>query len=304
MSEPVHIIGASGRSGTALRRALLARGRPVIPVVRDRTRYETSLATDKGSSSGPLLHPPRIADLTGPSAPLATALADAKTIVCTAHARNIPALIRAAPETARLVCLGSTRKFTHWPDSHGNGVLHGEQALLASGRNGVILHPTMIYGAQGENNVQRLAALLRRLPLIPLPGGGTSLVQPIHQNDVTASIIAALDHDWNGPHSLVIAGATPVTYRDFVLLVARAAGLAPRPVIPVPARALIAAASVLRHVPGFPAIGPDEIRRLLEDKNFDIIPMIETLGVKPRSLLIGLGQLFSADTKNASPSKT
>ena len=71
---------------------------------------------------------------------------------------------------ARFVFLGSTRKFTRWPDAHGNGVLAGEAAFLASGRSGVMLHPTMIYGAQGEDNVQRLAALLRRLPFVPLPG--------------------------------------------------------------------------------------------------------------------------------------
>ena len=55
-----------------------------------------------------------------------------------------------------------------------------------------MLHPTMIYGAQGEDNVQRLAALLRRLPFVPLPGGGRALVQPIHQDDVTRAIRAAL----------------------------------------------------------------------------------------------------------------
>ena len=68
--------------------------------------------------------------------------------------------------------LGSTRKFTRWPDAHGDGVLAGEAACVASGRNGVMLHPTMIYGAQGEDNVQRLAALLRRLPALPLPAAG------------------------------------------------------------------------------------------------------------------------------------
>ena len=62
-----------------------------------------------------------------------------------------------------------------------------------------MLHPTMIYGAQGEDNVQRLAALLRRLPLVPLPDGGTALVQPIHQDDVTRAIRAALDREWDGP---------------------------------------------------------------------------------------------------------
>ena len=45
----------------------------------------------------------------------------------------------------------------------GAGVLAGEADFLAAGRPGVMLHPTMIYGAQGEDNVQRLAALLRQL---------------------------------------------------------------------------------------------------------------------------------------------
>ena len=91
-----------------------------------------------------------------------TALADATAIVSTVHARHAAAVIAAAPPQARLVFLGSTHKFTRWPDDHGNGVLAGEAAFLASRRHGVMLHPTMIYGAQGEDNVQRLAALLRR----------------------------------------------------------------------------------------------------------------------------------------------
>ena len=85
-----------------------------------------------------------------------------------------------------------------------------------------MLHPTMIYGAQGEDNVQRLAALLRRLPVVPLPDGGRALVQPIHQDDVTRAIRAALESCWQGPHSLVIAGPTPLPYADFVRAIAAA----------------------------------------------------------------------------------
>ena len=131
----------------------------------------------------------------------ATALRDATSVVSTAHARHAAAVIAAAPPDARLIFLGSTRKFTRWPDAHGNGVLAGEAAFLASGRTGVMLHPTMIYGAAGEDNVRRLAALLRRLPVLPLPGGGNALVQPIHQDDVTRAIRAALALRWDGPHS-------------------------------------------------------------------------------------------------------
>jgi uncharacterized protein YbjT (DUF2867 family) len=282
MTDPVHVIGASGRSGLALCRSLLADGIPVVPVVRNPAKWEAA----------GLAGEPRQADLRAPAA-LRDALAGATRIVSCAHARHTPAIIAAAPVDAVLVLLGSTRKFTRWPDRHGNGVLAGEAALLGSGRTGVMLHPTMIYGAQGENNVQRLAGLLRRLPMMPLPGGGRFLVQPIHQADVIRCLRAALERGWDGPNSLVIAGPEPVGYADFVRAIAAAAGLRKPFILPFPAGPLILAARLTRHVTALPRIEPDEIRRLLEDKAFDIAPMRDLLGVAPISLADGLALTFA-----------
>jgi nucleoside-diphosphate-sugar epimerase len=155
-----------------------------------------------------------------------------------------------------------------------------------------MLHPTMIYGAQGENNVQRLAALLRRLPVMPLPGGGRFLVQPIHQSDVTRSIGSALEHAWAGPTSLVIAGPEAVRYADFVRAVAVAAGLRRPFIVPFPAWPLIAGARITKHVAALPTVAPEEIRRLVEDKAFDIGPMRRLLGVEPIGLAEGLAMTF------------
>jgi uncharacterized protein YbjT (DUF2867 family) len=281
LTETVHVIGASGRSGAALCRALVADDIRVVPVVRDAARW----------AAQDIALVPRIADLADPAALRAT-LHDAMTVVSTAHARHAAAAIAAAPPDARLVFLGSTRKFTRWPDAHGNGVLAGEVAFLASGRSGIMLHPTMIYGATGEDNVQRLAALLRRLPLLPLPGGGNALVQPIHQDDVTRAIRAALTLRWDGAHSIVVAGPTPLRYADFVRAVAAAAGLPPPRIIGFPVAPLRAAAAVSRFIPLLPTIAPAEIRRLTEDKAFDIAPMRALLRVEPVSLETGLAQSF------------
>ncbi len=276
------MIGASGRSGLALCRALMARGVDVVPVVRDAGKF--------GASGLPFV--PRQADL-GDAATLAAALADATRIASAAHARHAGAIIAAAPAQARLVLMGSTRRFTRWPDEHGGGVIAGEAALLGSGRAGVILHPTMIYGAEGEDNVRRLAALMRRLPVLPLPGGGRNLVQPIHQDDVTACLVAALEHPWTGPAAVVIAGPEPVTYAAFLRAIARAAGLPSPRILPVPAWALMAA-SPLTRLPGLPRIRPAEIRRLLEDKAFPTDAMRTVLGVVPVSLEAGLARTFGA----------
>ncbi len=279
----VHVIGASGRSGAAFCRSLIDDGIRVVPVVRDAERW---------AATG-LQGEPAIADLTG--AGLTPALEGATRIVSCAHARHIPAILAAAPAAARLVFLGSTRKFTRWPDEHGNGVLQGERAFLASSRSGALLHPTMIYGAEGEDNVRRLAKLLRRLPVLPLPGAGRALVQPIHQQDVTRCLRAALEQSWAGPEVLVIAGREPMPYAEFARAVAAAAGLRQPRIVPVPAPLLYALARISR-LRGLPQIDPAEIRRLLEDKAFDIAAMRSRLGIDPLPLPDGLALTFGADT--------
>ncbi len=278
-----HVVGASGRSGAALCRSLAADRAGFVPVVRDAARW----------AAVGLPEAAQVADL-GDAPALARALAGATHVVSCAHARHVPAILAAAPANALFVFLGSTRKATAWPDAHGRGVLAGEAAFLASGRAGVMLHPTMIYGAQGEDNVQRLAALLRMLPLVPLPDGGRALVQPIHQEDVTRCIRRALLVPWDHPVTLVIAGPAPVSYADFVRSVARHAGLKRPRIVGVPASMLRLAARPAGLLPLIPKIAPDEIRRLTENKAFDIAAMRAQLGVAPRSLDEGLAGLFGA----------
>jgi nucleoside-diphosphate-sugar epimerase len=222
------------------------------------------------------------------------ALQDATWVVSCAHARYAGAVLAAAPLGASFVFLGSTRKFTRWPDAHAAGVIEGETAFLGAGRPGVMLHPTMIYGAEGENNVQRLAGLLRWLPVVPLPAGGRALVQPIYQDDITRCIRAVLARSRTGPESIVIAGPTPLPYRDFVQAVAQASGAGRRPVVSLPGPALMTLARTARLIPGLPRVETAELRRLMEDKAFDTGPMRQKLGVEPIPLAEGLARTFAA----------
>src|SRR5436309_3375987 len=102
--EAIHVIGASGRSGLALCRTLLADGVDLVPVVRDEARWR--------AADIPVA--PRLAALEDRSA-IGVALKDATCVVCCAHALNASAVLAAAPAGARFVFLGSTRKFTRWP---------------------------------------------------------------------------------------------------------------------------------------------------------------------------------------------
>lgn len=286
----VAVIGANGRTGKALCRALAKRGQPFIACSRtpDAVRQTLSVFSDTAFTARPI-------DLQSPSN-VSKALHGASYVMNTAHARYLPAILHATK--APIIALGSTRKNTRWPDAHASGVLAGERALQADPRPSIILHPTMIYGAEGENNVQRLAHLLRYLPIIPLPNHGRALVQPIEQHDVVRCLLAALDrlvsNTVSGAESITLAGATPLSYRCFIMTIIEQAGQRQRPVVSVPANLLMLVARLTALIPGLPTIHPHEVRRLLEDKHADITEMTTKLNVHPVSFHEGMRKLFKA----------
>jgi len=156
----------------------------------------------------------------------------------------------------------------------------------------VLLHPTMIYGAAGENNVQRMAALIRRFHIIPLPGGGRSLIQPIHINDVAEAVMSATDKPVLSRAVIHLGGPEAVPYWKFLHDIADASGTWVK-VPSIPVSLLRLAARLTALVPGIPAITDAEVLRLLEDKDVDVNEMKDVLGVTPRSLEQGLSETFS-----------
>jgi nucleoside-diphosphate-sugar epimerase len=126
-----------------------------------------------------------------------------------------------------------------------------------------------------------------------LPGGGRSLVQPIHQGDVARCLLAAALHRWEGAETMIIAGPEAIPYRDFLRAVAEAAGLSAPRVFGVPSSLLRMMAPLSAIMPGVPRIDGAQIRRLTEDKAFDIAPMRQRLGVVPIPLGEGLAETSS-----------
>ena len=261
----ITVLAATGRTGRRLTRRLAAEGHGVIALGRDAAK----LAELDGVAER------RVADFRNHDV-LTAALADAQKIASCGHAGFVPDIVACAPRTIeRLVTLGSTRKFSRVPDPMNDLVRAGEAAQLASGLPGVMLHPTMIYGAEGERNVARIAAAIRRFRIIPLPGGGKTLIQPIHIDDVVACLHAALFRPEAPGPPIVIAGPKPMTYADFVRAIGNGIGARPW-IVPVPMWLALPLAVATKLA------GTAEIRRLMEDKDFDPALMRNRLGFTPR----------------------
>ena len=278
----VAVLGATGKTGRPLVARLCDDGHRVVAIGRDPERLET---LDRRASA-------RLADLDHPPT-VTLALEDAERVVSLAHARYIPALLECLPpRLERLVVTGSTRVFSRLPDPAVEAVRAGERAFLAAGIDGVMLHPSLVYGAPEDRTVNRLLGLIRRFPVLPLPDGGRHSVQPIFVDDAVAAFAAAVVRPEAPGPPIVLAGPEAIPYREMVTLCARALGRRPL-LVPVPVAMLATALRAAETLGLAPPVAAAEVLRSGEDKAFDVAPMVARLGVRPRPFAEGLALVLA-----------
>jgi nucleoside-diphosphate-sugar epimerase len=278
------ILGASGKSGALVVARLCETGHQVTAVSRDPARLK-GLDTRAQVAKG---------DLTDVAA-MTAVLATADRVISVAHARFTGDLVAALPGDCAVVLTGSVRKYTQLIDPAADEVRAAEAAFLewlADGGTGVMVHPSMIYGAVGDRNVGRILRLIRRWPrmlpvVLPLPEGGRNTVQPVFADDFADAVVAAATSSDPLPPTIDIVGPVAIPYSTLVGECARALGRRAF-IVPVPVWALV----VLAKVAGLLGIRlpftAAEFARGVEDKRFDPAPMIKTLGVTPRSFAQGV----------------
>lgn len=165
--------------------------------------------------------------------------------------------------------------------------LEAERRIRESSLDWTIIRPTMIYGTKRDRNMWRLLQLLRRTPVVPVPGGGRRLQQPVHVADLAEAIVAAIDAEAAVGQAYDVAGPHALTFRRVVK--EAAGGLGRRAVVvPVPATPLLAVLRRLEAAGRRAPVKAEQIERLLEDKAFDIGPAQRDLGYRPRSFQAGI----------------
>ena len=77
------------------------------------------------------------------------------------------------------------------PGSYMQGRYLAEQKLIQSGLDWTIIRPSVLFGKDAPF-IKGLTDLLRTAPVVPLVGGGKTLFQPIHVDDVITIILKVL----------------------------------------------------------------------------------------------------------------
>jgi uncharacterized protein YbjT (DUF2867 family) len=201
------------------------------------------------------------------------------------HASAIVAATEAAG-IPRAVFVSTTAVTTTLPAEPRRVWLDAERLIRESALAWTILRPTMIYGAPGDRNLSRLLPLLRRAPVLPMPGGA-HLQQPVHVADVANAVLAAAERPRTSGMTYDVAGPAPLTIAELLRTAGRAVASKTR-FIPVPLPSIVAAARGYELVSRNPAIRVDQLRRLAVNKAFAIDAAARDLGYRPRSFGEGI----------------
>jgi nucleoside-diphosphate-sugar epimerase len=226
---PVLVLGATSLVGRFLLPRLQAEGAPFVALSRD----------PPVGAGGRWLK----ADLSDPE--LVARLPAASAVLSLSPIWLLPSALPALAQTGakRLVAFSSTSRWTK-ADSADAGeravaarLVRGEEETerfcAAAGIAWTVLRPTMIYAEGLDQNVSRLAGLIRRLGFLPLAGAGGGLRQPVHADDLAWAALAVLDAPATYHLTYDLPGGETLTYRQMVERIFDGLGRKPR-ILPVP----------------------------------------------------------------------
>ncbi len=169
-------------------------------------------------------------------------------------------------------------------DAHAQSRYHlskkaADDHLRGLGLSSVIVQPSLVFGADGASAT--LFCRLAVLPLVPLPGGGMQVVQPVHIDDVIDGLCALIEAQ-QVPQQLAFSGPAPFMLRDFLAALRAALGLPPARIVAIPMPLARAAAALGERLPG--ALLDRETLAMLERGNqASCEAFAQVLGRQPRA---------------------
>ena len=268
------VTGATGHTGRRLTRRLIELGHDVRILTRAPEKAREVFGAEPGVEVA-------VGDLEAPETVL-SALDGRDALISVSHVRFASVLVDACrfADVRRAVFLSSARRYPRFADPPAEQVREGEAVIRRSGLDFTILRPTMIFGGPDDQNLARLLPFIRKCPIIPMPGGGLSLVQPTFVLDLVEAIIKSLGASQAIGNEYDIGGAEAMTLRAMVTFMARAMGLR-RPILSLSLGPALWLTGLYGKCAKRPFLTRDQLQRLAEDKAVDITPARRDLDYAP-----------------------
>lgn len=298
----VFVTGGTGFVGREVLRQLLAAGHQPVCLVR--AGSEGKLPKGAGLSI-------RLGDVTDPAS-LEGALQGCQAVI------HLVGIIREFPErgvtfdrlhrqaTANLVAAAEAQEVVRFIHMSSNGAgekastgyyrskWQAEEVLRKSGLSWTIFRPSVIFGAE-DDFCNRLAELIRLLPVVPVIGDGRYRIAPVAVEDVAAGFVAALRLPASAGRIYPVCGSDCYTFDELLDQIGRALGRsrvskAHHPLFLV--KPLVAS---LQFLPAFP-LTSDQLTMLLAGNVCDPQPWIEEFGIEPQPFTEAISRQFQGSS--------
>ncbi len=183
----IAVVGASGELGRRVLGCLAHAGhRDLVATTRTPDRYHLP---------GPDSVSPdvRKLDLTDVASAVQT-LSDCNRVIFTpilTLSEPVASALRASGSQAGLIMVSSNNAGLDYTSDVYARLRDGEDRISQLSGDWAIVRPTMLYGAPDDGNIGRLTEIAMTRPVLPMPGSGKALHQPIHYSDM-ADLLATL----------------------------------------------------------------------------------------------------------------
>lgn len=242
----VLVTGASGFLGTAIAAALLAAGHRVVACVHRRAAPlpagVDTVAVDYMRDVAAEAWRPRLAGVDAAINCVGILREHRHASFASLHDLAPRALFSACEQTGvrrviQISALGA--------DAGATGRYHrskkaADDALRSSALDWTIVQPSLVFGARGYST--RLLLALASLPLLPVPGPGDQVVQPVHVDDLATLVLRLVTERGAVRETVAAVGADAVSLGDLLVAYRHALGLAAARTLTIPAPAMRLAA--------------------------------------------------------------
>jgi len=278
----VAVAGATGFTGRRVAARLAASGQSLRCLVR--------AASDR--SALPAAAEPVTGDL-GEAAALGEWMRGCDSLVYVASMGfgHVPGVVAAAEAAGvrRAVFVSTTGIFTRLPAPSKAVRVAAEESVRASRLAWTILRPTMIYGAPGDRNMERLLRQVARRRIVFVPGDGRSLIQPVHVDDLAAGIVAASASAAAERREYNVSGRASLSLDATIAAAATALGKR-RTIVHLPLPPVAATLRVFEFLRLPIPLKSEQVLRLAEDKAFAHDDASRDFGFAPRAFEEGIAE--------------
>lgn len=205
------------------------------------------------------------------------------------YAKNIFAA--AGAENLEKVILISSVASLRRHGFYGETKFQAEEALLAAGIPYTIFRPAYIYGRGDENNTALMLRTLRRLPIVPVLGGGNFKLQPVYVGDVVDLILQAVELPAKNK-GYNVAGPEQIALLEMLKHLSKGLGVR-RIFIPIPLKPIQAFLRLFLKIVPNPKIPAKQILELDKHEAFDISQTSTEFKFRPMTFDLGCQKMFS-----------